>query len=187
MEISAETPDGIRATLTASSEAFPCPTDGLFLRIFDAEESEDTEAGADAIAADLEDQGLKSVGIRWLDISVWRWEPVISEAPVPSGSETEETASGSDELFGEAEANDLSPEAYESPPEGDEQDGEAVGTAAEMRLVQVIPTGPVEIVVEGLSEDRDTRIYRIDPDGYADRLDTYEDPFGRVVLETDLN
>ncbi len=187
VELSAQTEDGIRVTLVASSEAFPCPTDDLVLRVLDAQ---DAGAETDAVNADLENRGLKSLDLRWLDISVWRWEPVISEACGSDASVEEEagTVIDSDEFFGEAGSGDQSPETSAGPPEGDErEDGEAVRAAAEMRLVEVIPTGPVEITVEGLSEDGTTMVYRADYDGSASRLDAHSEQRGRVTLITDLN
>lgn len=199
--LTAETEDGVRATLNATAAAFPYPAEELTLMIRDAEEAAD-------LTGTVESDGAKFIGVRWLDISVWHEETVEepavpipdAELPVPELHEPAELTEPPEQVDApeaferiesvsmieptdsaeltverdQADSPDVQPVETEPVPETKEADipvpvPEAPEKPAEVRLVKVVPSGPVEITVEGLSEEGATWVYRVHEDGVVEK------------------
>lgn len=147
--LTAETEDGVRATLNAPAAAFPYPAEELTLMIRDAEEAAD-------LTGTVESDGAEFIGVRWLDISVWHEETVEEPAvPIPDAElpvpELHETA----ELVEPTEPADVSEPADMSEPidaseaVNMQKPIDSLGSFEQIEAVSMIePTDSAELTVE---------------------------------------
>ena len=119
----------------------------------------------------MEAGDVNTLDIRWVDISIWHEEQIPVEAAADEPEEVEYIT-----------AEDIPAEDIPA------EDIPAEEAPTETQLVEVAPTGPVEITVEGLSEDGSTWVYRVSEDGMMERLDAENGmDYGRVTFLTSLN
>lgn len=89
--LTAETEDGLYATLSALQAAFPYPADELVLKVSEVPAYDpDVPSGVETVKEAVKNEGEIVIGERYLDISVWHLEKpeaaVPDEAPAPVDS-----------------------------------------------------------------------------------------------------
>ncbi len=180
--LTAETEDGVTATLSALSAAFPYPAEELTLTVREVG-ADDPEfaSGIWALNDSIAEDGGKVLGARYLDISVWHTEPAEPE--------TADAESADAEAFGAADIEALPEDEFlptDEVPEEQALIGEA--PAAETKLVEIQPEGAVEITVEGLWGEGTVKVFRIGEDSAAQELSASPDPAThRITVTTGLN
>ena len=199
--LTAQTPDGITAVLEAPASSFAYPAAELELSVREIipEAEEDGEAYGTAMdviytLSTAEDPEAELGAVRLFDISIWRRE-IVSPEPV----EIPEPAEAVEQTEEPVEVEQAEPAADEIP-EGTEADPELISepeaaaeeilpeAEPEIRLIEILPIGPVRVTVEGLEEvgeDESVRVWHITEDGDAEVLTPESFGHGIVSVTTE--
>lgn len=162
--LTAETEDGLTATLSAIGASFPYPADELVLTVREVGADDPAYAPSiDKLNESIAEAGEKVLGARYLDISVWHKETSAAAEQIEAFADSQ------------AEVQRLSGMPIADVP-------------AETTLVEVQPTGEVEITVDGLWGEGTMRVFRIGGENMAEELSADPDPvMRRITVTTGMN